>query len=142
MLQIAAIRNTSFSAPAVSDYGFHLLLGLGSGDVATRAPARDGIDAAFARRRGPGSGRRSAYETTGQSPEIDVCAGDDCSTPRWWRCSISVSLGTAISGELARFYTAENEGTYFRALGGIAIGIAALLAVASPWVLKLMRGVR
>ena len=39
------------------------------------------------------------------------------------------SLGTAISGELAR-------------LSGIAIGIGALLAVASPWVLKLMRGVR
>jgi proton-dependent oligopeptide transporter, POT family len=53
-----------------------------------------------------------------------------------------VSLGTAISGELARFYTAENEGTYFGALGRIAIGIGALLAVASPWVLKLMRGVR
>jgi proton-dependent oligopeptide transporter, POT family len=55
---------------------------------------------------------------------------------------LSVSLGTAISGELARFYTAENEGTYFGALGGIAIGIGALLAVASPWVLALMRGVR
>ena len=55
---------------------------------------------------------------------------------------LSVSLGTAISGELARFYTAENEGTYFGALGGIAIGIGALLAVASPWMLKLMRGVR
>ena len=55
---------------------------------------------------------------------------------------LSVSLGTAISGELARFYTAENEGTYFGARGEIAIGIGALLAVASPWVLKLMRGVR
>ena len=54
----------------------------------------------------------------------------------------SVSLRTAISGELARFYTAENEGTYSGALGGIAIGIGALLAVASPGVLKLMRGVR
>jgi hypothetical protein len=30
---------------------------------------------------------------------------------------LSVSLGTAISGELARFYTAEKEGTYFGALG-------------------------
>jgi POT family proton-dependent oligopeptide transporter len=55
---------------------------------------------------------------------------------------LSVSLGTARSGELARCYTAENEGTYFGALGGIAIGIGALLAVASPWVLKLMPGVR
>ena len=47
-----------------------------------------------------------------------------------------------ISGELPGFYTAENEGTYFGGLGGIAVGIGALLAVASPWVLKLMRGVR
>ena len=47
-----------------------------------------------------------------------------------------------ISGELARLYTAENEGTYFGPRGGIAIGIGALLAVASPWVLKLMPGVR
>ena len=45
---------------------------------------------------------------------------------------LSVSLGTAILGELGRFYTAENEGTYFGARGGIAIGIGALLAVASP----------
>jgi proton-dependent oligopeptide transporter, POT family len=45
-----------------------------------------------------------------------------------------------ISGELARFHTAENEGTYFGALGGTAIGIGARLAVAL--VLKLMRGVR
>ena len=55
---------------------------------------------------------------------------------------LSVSLGTVISGELPRFYTAENEGTYFGALGGISNGVGALLAVASPWVLKLMRGVR
>jgi proton-dependent oligopeptide transporter, POT family len=50
--------------------------------------------------------------------------------------------GTVISGELPGFYTAENEGTYFGALGGMAVGIGALLAVASPWVLKLMRGMR
>jgi hypothetical protein len=31
---------------------------------------------------------------------------------------------------------------YYGARGGIAIGIGALLAEASPWVLKLMRGVR
>lgn len=55
---------------------------------------------------------------------------------------LSVSLGTAISGELAKFYAPESEGAYFAVLGGIAIAIGALLAVATPWVLKLMRGVR
>ena len=40
---------------------------------------------------------------------------------------LPVSLGTTISGELARFYTAESEGTYFGALGGIAIGPAPCL---------------
>ena len=55
---------------------------------------------------------------------------------------LSVSLGTAVSGELAKLYSPESEASYFTVLGLIAIGIGVLLAVASPWVLKLMRGVR
>jgi proton-dependent oligopeptide transporter, POT family len=55
---------------------------------------------------------------------------------------LSVSLGTAISGELARFFAAENEGTYFGAPWRDRYRDRALLAVASPWVHKLMRGVR
>jgi POT family proton-dependent oligopeptide transporter len=34
------------------------------------------------------------------------------------------------------------EGIYFSIIGGIAIAIGVLLALLSPWVLRLMRGVR
>lgn len=55
---------------------------------------------------------------------------------------LSIALGTAISGELVKFYDPENEAPYFSILGGIAIlvGIGLLLSV-KP-VLRLMRGVR
>lgn len=55
---------------------------------------------------------------------------------------LSIALGTAISGELVRFYDPENEVPFFSILGGIAIvvGIGLLLSV-KP-VLRLMRGVR
>ncbi|MCT2224216.1 peptide MFS transporter [Microbacterium paraoxydans] len=55
---------------------------------------------------------------------------------------LSIALGTAISGELVKFYDPENEVPYFSILGGIAIlvGIGLLLSV-KP-VLQLMRGVR
>ena len=55
---------------------------------------------------------------------------------------LSVSLGTAISGQLATFYSADNEVIYFGVLGGIAIVLGAALAVGSRGVLKLMAGVR
>ncbi len=55
---------------------------------------------------------------------------------------LSVSLGTAISGQLATFYSADNEVVYFGVLGGIAIVLGAALAVGSRGVLKLMAGVR
>lgn len=55
---------------------------------------------------------------------------------------LSIALGTAISGELVKFYDPENEVPYFSILGGIAIlvGIGLLLSV-KP-VLRLMRDVR
>jgi len=55
---------------------------------------------------------------------------------------LSVSLGTAISGWLVKFYDPKNEVPYFSILGGIAIlvGIGLLLSV-KP-VLALMKGVR
>ncbi|AWB94414.1 MFS transporter [Agromyces badenianii] len=55
---------------------------------------------------------------------------------------LSVSLGTAISGQLATFYSAETEVAYFGVLGGIAIVLGVALAVGSRGVLKLMSGVR
>ncbi|KAA9149652.1 peptide MFS transporter [Amycolatopsis acidicola] len=55
---------------------------------------------------------------------------------------LSVSLGTALSGSLAEYYSTDNEGPYFGILGGVAIVIGVLLAVFSPFVRKLMSGVR
>ncbi|KQV06568.1 peptide MFS transporter [Leifsonia sp. Root112D2] len=55
---------------------------------------------------------------------------------------LSVALGTAISGQLAALYDPKTEGAYFGLLGGIAIAFGVVLAVISPWVLRLMRGVR
>ncbi len=55
---------------------------------------------------------------------------------------LSVALGTAVSGQLAAFYSAENEVMYFGVLGGIAIVLGAALALGSRRVLKLMAGVR
>ena len=55
---------------------------------------------------------------------------------------LSVALGTAISGRLAEFYSADNEVMYFGVLGGIAIVLGLALAVGSRGVLRLMAGVR
>ncbi|MFD1825181.1 peptide MFS transporter [Mumia zhuanghuii] len=59
---------------------------------------------------------------------------------------LSVSLGSALSGTLAKQYTrlfdAGQEGRYFGILGAVAIAIGLALALISPWVLKQMRGVR
>ncbi|WP_345762974.1 peptide MFS transporter [Diaminobutyricibacter sp. McL0608] len=55
---------------------------------------------------------------------------------------LSVALGTAISGQLAKLYNPATEGLYFGLIGAIAIVIGVLLAIMSPWVLRLMRGVR
>jgi POT family proton-dependent oligopeptide transporter len=55
---------------------------------------------------------------------------------------LSISLGTAISGQLATFYSADTEVVYFGVLGGIAIVLGIALAVGSRGVLKLMAGVR
>ncbi|WP_223693439.1 peptide MFS transporter [Leifsonia poae] len=55
---------------------------------------------------------------------------------------LSVSLGTAMAGQLAKLYDPATEGVYFGVIGGVAIAIGAVLALLSPWVLRLMRGVR
>lgn len=55
---------------------------------------------------------------------------------------LSVALGTAISGQLAEFYSADNEVAYFGVLGVIAIVLGGALALATRPVLRLMAGVR
>lgn len=55
---------------------------------------------------------------------------------------LSVALGTAMAGQLAKLYTPETEGIYFGVIGGVAIAIGVVLALISPWVLRMMRGVR
>jgi len=55
---------------------------------------------------------------------------------------LSVSMGTALSGTLARFYDENNEGPYFATLGLVAVAAGGLLAVASPGIRRLMSGVK
>jgi len=55
---------------------------------------------------------------------------------------LSVALGTAMAGQLAKLYSPATEGVYFGIIGAVAIAIGVVLAVMSPWVLKMMRGVR
>ncbi|MGY4710468.1 peptide MFS transporter [Mycolicibacterium sp. CBM1] len=53
----------------------------------------------------------------------------------------SVGLGTATSGVLGRFYTAENEGAYFGISGLVAVIAGLLLLVVAPRISRLMTGV-
>ncbi|WP_182346412.1 peptide MFS transporter [Tomitella gaofuii] len=55
---------------------------------------------------------------------------------------LSVALGTALSGTLARYYDEDNEAPYFATLGLVAVAVGVVLAVASPWIKKLMSGVK
>jgi POT family proton-dependent oligopeptide transporter len=55
---------------------------------------------------------------------------------------LSVSLGTAVAGQLATLYDPENEVPYFATLGLIAVGVGVALLLGAKPVLALMRGVR
>jgi proton-dependent oligopeptide transporter, POT family len=55
---------------------------------------------------------------------------------------LSIALGTALAGTLAKYYDPDDEAPYFLTVGGIAVVFGVLLAVASPGIRKLMRGVR
>ena len=55
---------------------------------------------------------------------------------------LSVALGTATAGALARYYSVDDEGTYFSIVGGTAVVFGVLLALASPFIRRLMSGVR
>jgi len=54
---------------------------------------------------------------------------------------LSVALGSAMSGYLAKFYSPENETAYFGVLGAAAVGLGLLLAVFSRPIRTLMGGV-
>ncbi|WUJ67708.1 peptide MFS transporter [Kribbella soli] len=54
---------------------------------------------------------------------------------------LSVALGTAMSGVLAKLYSAEHETPYFGVIGGVALVLGGLLALATPAIRRLMRGV-
>ena len=54
---------------------------------------------------------------------------------------LSISLGTAMSGKLAEYYSVDDEAPYFGTVGGIAIGIGLLLFLGIPFIRKLMKGV-
>lgn len=55
---------------------------------------------------------------------------------------LSTALGTSISGQLGEYYHQVPENVYFSVLGTVAIALGVLLLLASPGVLKLMRGIR
>jgi POT family proton-dependent oligopeptide transporter len=54
---------------------------------------------------------------------------------------LSISLGTAMSGKLAEYYTVDDEGAYFSTVGLVAIGVGVLLFLGIPFIRKLMKGV-
>jgi POT family proton-dependent oligopeptide transporter len=55
---------------------------------------------------------------------------------------LAVALGTALSGALAGFYSAENEVGYFGTLGAVTIAIGVIMLLISRPVGRAMRGVR
>ncbi len=55
---------------------------------------------------------------------------------------LSIALGTALSGILAGFYNENNEPPYFGISGLVAIAVGGALIAATPWVRKMMSGVR
>jgi POT family proton-dependent oligopeptide transporter len=55
---------------------------------------------------------------------------------------LSIALGTALSGILAGYYDEHNELPYFGISGLVAIGVGAALIAVTPWVRKMMSGVR
>src|SRR5699024_12599499 len=56
--------------------------------------------------------------------------------------TLSLALGTSLSGALAQFYSAENEVAYFGTLGAITISIGLLILLIARPVRTGMRGVR
>ena len=54
---------------------------------------------------------------------------------------LSVALGTALSGVLAKFYSTDHESTYFGVIGAVAIMLGVALLIAVKPIRRLMSGV-
>src|SRR3954469_18327197 len=54
---------------------------------------------------------------------------------------LSVALGTAMSGVLAKLYSTEHESAYFGVIGGVALVLGGVLALAARPIRRLMSGV-
>ncbi len=55
---------------------------------------------------------------------------------------LSVALGSSWAGTLSQFYDESHEVSYFATVGFASLGIGVLLAVLTPWIRRLMRGVQ
>ncbi|MCJ1714930.1 peptide MFS transporter [Curtobacterium sp. VKM Ac-2922] len=55
---------------------------------------------------------------------------------------LSVSLGTAVTGVLSKYYDPKHEAPYFTVLGLVAVVVGVVLLVIAKPVLRLMRGIR
>ncbi|WP_430334288.1 peptide MFS transporter [Rhodococcus sp. ACT016] len=54
---------------------------------------------------------------------------------------LSIALGSSLAGTLSGHYSPDHEVPYFATVGLASIGVGVVLAVVSPWIRKLMRGV-
>ena len=54
---------------------------------------------------------------------------------------LSVALGTAMAGTLAKYYDESNEVPYYLWIGGASILVGVVLMLISPWIRKMMQGV-
>ncbi len=55
---------------------------------------------------------------------------------------LSVALGSAMAGTLAGYYDEDNPDPFFYTVGGASISVAVVLLVLTPWIKKMMSGVR
>jgi POT family proton-dependent oligopeptide transporter len=54
---------------------------------------------------------------------------------------LSIALGTATAGSLAKYYDVNNEGPYFATIGAAAVVFGVVLAAISPFIRRLMSGI-
>lgn len=55
---------------------------------------------------------------------------------------LSIALGSAMAGTLAGFYDEDNPDPFFYSVGGASIAVGVVLLAVTPWIKKMMSGVR